>query len=131
MRGLEDQVSDKDSEIERLQEQLTHLTGDFKYNLKVAMLQTGKSSLGQRASCMHCVDLLLQQAEQPIEVAQESRYCEPIGTVRSHYLNFFQCWQNARRVCICGESIVHLCTQMLQHTVLQHLTTMLFTTPHC
>lgn len=35
LKGLEEQVTTRDDEIERLQEQLLQLTGDFKYNLKV------------------------------------------------------------------------------------------------
>ena len=35
LHGLEEQVSERDSEIEKLQEQLVQLTEDFRYNLKV------------------------------------------------------------------------------------------------
>ena len=35
LHGLEDQVAERDSELEKLQEQLVQLTEDFKYNLKV------------------------------------------------------------------------------------------------
>lgn len=33
--GLEEQVVERDSEVEKLQEQLVQLTEDFRYNLKV------------------------------------------------------------------------------------------------
>ncbi len=35
LHGLEEQVSERDTEIEKLQEQLVQLTEDFRYNLKV------------------------------------------------------------------------------------------------
>lgn len=35
LHGLEEQVSERDIEIEKLQEQLVQLTEDFRYNLKV------------------------------------------------------------------------------------------------
>ncbi len=33
--GLEEQVAERDTELEKLQEQLLQLTEDFRYNLKV------------------------------------------------------------------------------------------------
>jgi len=35
LHGLEEQVSERDTEVEKLQEQLVQLTEDFRYNLKV------------------------------------------------------------------------------------------------
>ena len=35
LHELEEQVSERDAEIEKLQEQLVQLTEDFRYNLKV------------------------------------------------------------------------------------------------
>lgn len=35
LHGLEGQIAERDTELERLQEQLVQLTEDFRYNLKV------------------------------------------------------------------------------------------------
>lgn len=35
LHGLEGQITERDTEVERLQEQLVQLTEDFRYNLKV------------------------------------------------------------------------------------------------
>jgi len=43
LHGLEEQVSERDTEIEKLQEQLVQLTEDFRYNLKVYAVYVPRS----------------------------------------------------------------------------------------
>ncbi len=45
LHGLEEQVSERDIEIEKLQEQLVQLTEDFRYNLKVYAVCVPRSSI--------------------------------------------------------------------------------------
>lgn len=45
LHGLEGQIAERDTEVERLQEQLVQLTEDFRYNLKVTQAATLSTSL--------------------------------------------------------------------------------------